>query len=361
MLEAALSRAGRDDEQQRLGVYKAAIAAVDKLPEETRPRYREQLNRAIIELEQEFGTFEAGKAGKAANTPQVQTPDDSNAESHRSPAMSRHDDVSGPEIFPDRDLEQASGYLEPGHMDNFDTGMAFETEASTGAVAPSSGRMKWLLLAALAIVLLLLAGWLVWNSVLGTTAKDAAPTSPAPAQAESSDTLVLVNDRFPGDLSNWRPAWQSAAANQDSALAYADYFDNGELIVKDGLNLYNSSFLPVDTDSVYVMKVTLELVEEGELPRLNAGVATFDKDGKLLTSPPGTHRYFLSTGKLQKPAGITPGESFEISGIIAETGDESHSRFRDGTDTVKLVMLFSAPENAAKLAIREVSFVQVSD
>lgn len=97
--------------------------------------------------------------------------------------------------------------------------------------------------------------------------------------------------------------------------------------------IYSANPIPVDTSRVYRVRFRVKKTRDVDKGGTNvyAGVATYDKEGKLQTTAPGMHRYCAVAGK---PLKVADGwQVFE--GYITGEGNASHNQFRPGTAYVK--------------------------
>jgi phage minor structural protein len=97
--------------------------------------------------------------------------------------------------------------------------------------------------------------------------------------------------------------------------------------------VYFKNPIPVDTSRVYRVGFRVRQIQDTTVgdSRVYAGVATYDKNGNLQTTSPGTHRYCAVAG-----VKITVAEGWRyFEGIITGEGNTSHNQFRPGTAYVK--------------------------
>ncbi|MGE0231030.1 MAG: hypothetical protein AB7O39_08860 [Flavobacteriaceae bacterium] len=127
------------------------------------------------------------------------------------------------------------------------------------------------------------------------------------------------------------------------------------LRVEGRAQLISTARYRVDPAKLYRMEVGLRslVLGQSQASRVNAGVATYDADGKLQTAAPGTHRYFAMQEAL--PAA----EGWQVrSGFITGEGNTTHSTFRPGTRYVRPIILvnYGSREQAV-----EVDFVRFDE
>jgi hypothetical protein len=87
----------------------------------------------------------------------------------------------------------------------------------------------------------------------------------------------------------------------------------------------------------------------------SVGVATFDQDGTLEKTPPGWHRLAAMRGRL-----IKSGDGWVIAeGMMTGTGNESDSQFREGTRTVRPLVVLNEDSPQAVSQVAYLRFEEV--
>ncbi len=123
-------------------------------------------------------------------------------------------------------------------------------------------------------------------------------------------------------------------------------------------NLFGSEHMPIDTKKSYAMKVRLKVTRDDPAKQgsaVYAGFATFDKDGKLQTDAPGTHRYFAGFGDIKSSDGWR-----EYFGVITGEGNERHDQFRAGTLSATPVLLANVKSPDAVILVDYIRVVECS-
>ncbi|MCB1476110.1 MAG: hypothetical protein H6883_03560 [Rhodobiaceae bacterium] len=120
------------------------------------------------------------------------------------------------------------------------------------------------------------------------------------------------------------------------------------LFVEGRAQLISADRYRVDTSKLYRMEIGLRSVatDKSHASRVNAGVATYDADGKLQTDAPGTHRYFAMQEALS-----TLDDWQQRSGFITGEGNRTHTTFRPGTRYVRPIVLvnYGSAEQAVEI------------
>ncbi|MEM9331178.1 MAG: hypothetical protein AAGA53_07610 [Pseudomonadota bacterium] len=137
--------------------------------------------------------------------------------------------------------------------------------------------------------------------------------------------------------------------------------DKNILNIKGPATLIGKEFLPVIPDNIYQMTIVLRAyeTEKGSVePVLFAGFATYDENKTLQTAAPGTHRYFLSVGKIKTDTEQLEDGWLKISGLITGTANDRFS-FREGSRYAKPVMILNQQRPDSLTDIRLVSVVVI--
>lgn len=145
-------------------------------------------------------------------------------------------------------------------------------------------------------------------------------------------------------------------AGPDGPFAFNKVDGTGVITVTGPATIATIEPLKIDTSKTYAMKIRARVVKDD--PGVGgsnflAGFATFDAQGKLQSDAPGSHRYFVSTGKLSVADGWR-----DLEGTITGAGNDSHSMFRVGTDSAKPVILvnFDSPG-----AVTEIDYIRFKE
>lgn len=170
-------------------------------------------------------------------------------------------------------------------------------------------------------------------------------------------SALFGGDPLAMELSNYRALPEvSKTIDKNNAVYRQGEFEGKQTIVVTGARaLASEKTFTVDAGKKYTMTVTLRVLKDDpaspSLP-VSIGVATFDSEGKLETEAPGTHRYFVSVAKpLTKAEGVVTFEG-EISG----TGNKSHNTFRQGTKSVRPIVVANGSSKIGETEILEITF-----
>ncbi|MCK9549658.1 hypothetical protein [Aquamicrobium sp.] len=196
-----------------------------------------------------------------------------------------------------------------------------------------------IVIAGIAALIGVAAGWFYLSST---------PDMLSSSFARKTDSL-----RFSMDAVNLQPITNEAAAYQIVEV------DGARLIQATGpLQLYQIDSVEIDPAKTYRVTVRLRVTrDDPEIggARTYAGVATYDADGKLQNTAPGSHRYAALTNRI-----ISEREGWvEAEGLITGVGNESHNQFRQGTVAVRPMVLLNYQSSAAVSLLDYVRFEEV--
>jgi hypothetical protein len=123
--------------------------------------------------------------------------------------------------------------------------------------------------------------------------------------------------------------------------------------------VYSKNAFPVDTSRRYRIRFrarqTVNPTSGGAM--IHAGVATYDADGVLQTTEPGSHRYCAVTGVT-----LTVADGWnEYSGIITGEGNDSHNKFRTGTRYVKPMFIVNNSNGDGTAEVDLLELMDVTD
>ena len=129
------------------------------------------------------------------------------------------------------------------------------------------------------------------------------------------------------------------------------------LEIKGPANLFSQETFVIDTGKTYQLGADVRVLPKSDGSPQDSviyfGVQTFDANGKVLGSGPGTYRY---AGANKKVVGSQQ-NWIHIGGLITGEGDSNHNQFRPGTHSVKLVLRPNYGSGDDKIfRIRNVSF-----
>lgn len=364
ILRAALARIDDSDEQKRLEVYQAAFNAAERLPDASRDRYKDQLGKAILNIENEYGTFRGDNEldGEFGGVAEPLTPS-----AHAGPMEGAAEpvvDIERDDALRHNGHAPDWGDDDPAHVTSLDeTDRLSDRQPQSGSISATGGgrskRKRILVMAGLGLLALaILAGWGAWKAFQPGSQTVRADGVDA-RQGEARDLLSVLDHTFPKDIDRWRPGFRIETFGTQ---AYADFITGEDLLAAPGLRLVHGDHIAVDTDTIYLMKVDFVLrAPDEEMPAMKIGFATYDAQKKLQTDRPGTHRYFVLDGRVVPPAGGKAGDIFSVSGIISGTGNESHNTFRAGSAFIKPLVLVGEEEAGTGLAIRQISVRKVTE
>jgi hypothetical protein len=160
---------------------------------------------------------------------------------------------------------------------------------------------------------------------------DAASTSKTAAQASFVNSVKL-NGNF--DFSQGKTGWYtdtSFTTETPGTIGTGGVTGNAKLTLAGEAGVYWFRKIPIQTNRSYKVRFRVKSIGTTN-SRVYAGVATFDKDGALQETAPGTHRYCATDG-VNVPS---DGNWKVYEGIITGEGNDSHNQFRVGS-------VFAAP------------------
>lgn len=198
---------------------------------------------------------------------------------------------------------------------------AASAHAPSAVVADHGGGRRWIGWAAAALVACALAVPVI---LYATRASGPSIEGPVIADFDGPDSgFVQVNGKPLADADGQRFEFRREG-------------ERSVLFVEGRAQLITAARYRVDPSKLYRMEVAIRSIatDTSHASRINAGVATYDADGKLQTDAPGTHRYFAMQEAL--PAAD---EWQQRSGFITGEGNTTHSTFRPGTRFVRPIVL----------------------
>ena len=124
-----------------------------------------------------------------------------------------------------------------------------------------------------------------------------------------------------------------------------------------------SQSIEIDLTKAYRLSFELRVLPLGfQLPftatigRTLSGLATYDAEGTLQTTPPGAHRYGVAVNA-DLPA---DGTWVKFSGVFEGVGNETHNQFRAGTKYVAPIFILNAQDGpATRTEIRNLRFEEL--
>lgn len=114
--------------------------------------------------------------------------------------------------------------------------------------------------------------------------------------------------------------------------------------------IYTADWVEVDPAKTYKLTARIRAIKDDpkvEGAKTYVGVATFDANGNLQTTAPGTHRYAAMFGRV-----INSSEGWvEAEGLITGEGNENANQFRPGTKYVKPLALlnYASPDAVSQI------------
>lgn len=325
LLLNALRKIDADQEDSRVKIYKAAIRAVDRSDPANREKLHQHLLKTIEQIEK--------KRAWAARS--VEMPD----------PVSDTPDSSKTSDRLDWDKPRAGSIL-PKRVMNLD--------------------FRWAGLILVAVIGL--ASFMFWpastveektsEQARVTAIDDTAPSEVSTQEIEANTDGLLVTINLPQDQEQITGQMMSDTQLPNEMDAY---IRDGNFVISEPTTLYFGPRLAVDPKNIYFMSLALALEDPtGEMPEINAGFATFDKDGQLETVAPGSHRYFLHRGKIRPDTAVVEDGEFQISNIISETGNESHAQFRADSAFARAVIIFN-PEPGNPITLKKLTITRLAN
>lgn len=175
-----------------------------------------------------------------------------------------------------------------------------------------------------------------------------------------SDPALAANPEFDSGLHGYsRSPTDLTPFPEDGVATYSVVSVGDDTIVEvNGPGpLYQIEAIEIDPARTYKVTARLRvLVDDPEVggAYTYVGVATYDADGVMQTSSPGTHRYAALNRVVRADEGWV-----EAEGIMTGAGDESHSQFRVGTKTVRPLALLSYQSPGAVSQISHLRFEEI--
>lgn len=180
------------------------------------------------------------------------------------------------------------------------------------------------------------------------------------ADGDNLDQLALINDNilfeadFFGDLSEFDDATQAFKSKMSVKP------DSREAQIVGRAVFIGKDAIPVDRNEIYQMEIDVKFraIENPKNTGFYAGFITMDKNKKIETQPPGSHRYFVAANQI--PAS-TPDEAnkwWTLSGFI--TGSQAiRTAFRPTTQYVKPFILVNNKQPKQTVLLRHVTVTKV--
>lgn len=136
------------------------------------------------------------------------------------------------------------------------------------------------------------------------------------------------------------------------------------LSISDQTIMELSQSIEIDLTKAYRLSFDLRVLPLGyKLPftasigRSLSGLATYDAEGTLQTTPPGAHRYGVAVNA-DLPA---DGTWVTFSGVFEGVGNETHNQFRAGTKYVAPIFILNAQDGpATRTEIRNLRFEELA-
>jgi hypothetical protein len=127
------------------------------------------------------------------------------------------------------------------------------------------------------------------------------------------------------------------------------------MTAKGEVEIYGKSYFAVNPSQIHLMRFELRLPKGASRlgQKLLAGFATYDKDKKLQTSRPGTHRYFVSSGAIRPDLVADTDGWISLSGLITDTGDRVDA-FREGSEFARVFFILNQGADENQIEIRNV-------
>ena len=168
----------------------------------------------------------------------------------------------------------------------------------------------------------------------------------------SSDETASDRLSFSIDLSKWEDQF---SANHSKYVGVNSKSEVGTVIDSNGksvlnltgnTSLYSKDSFPIDPGKKYELAIALRSMPRSDGTHLRtitlAGLATFDKNGKLQTSVPGTHRY----GLISKP--VFSKDNWKVYRTTFTGTEAQIDSFRPGTVSARLALLLNLNKGAPR-------------
>lgn len=174
-----------------------------------------------------------------------------------------------------------------------------------------------------------------------------------PAVLNSSFAWMTDSPKFSIDAVNLQPITNETAGYKLVEVDGARFVQ-----VTGPLELYQIDSIYIDPTKTYRVIVRVRVTKDDpEIggARTYAGVATYDADGQLERTAPGTHRYAALNNRIisEKDGWV------EAEGLITGVGNENFNQFRQNTVTVRPMVLLNYKSSGAVSLLDYVRFEEV--
>jgi hypothetical protein len=174
-----------------------------------------------------------------------------------------------------------------------------------------------------------------------------------PAVLNSSFAWMTDSPKFSIDAVNLQPITNETAGYKLVEVDGARFVQ-----VTGPLELYQIDSIYIDPTKTYRVTVRVRVTKDDpEIggARTYAGVATYDADGQLERTAPGTHRYAALNNRIisEKDGWV------EAEGLITGVGNENFNQFRQNTVTVRPMVLLNYKSSGAVSLLDYVRFEEV--
>lgn len=330
VIRQALEASGAETFFERSEVFAKAREGLEKIiatrEEEVQQQMREELSRAIEEIEAQFS---AAPAPDPQELPDLDLTFPEDPVFAEEPAFAELPDEQ-PSIQPRADKVELSpaDFTRPQTMPAPDT-----------PVSPGQNKIRWIAgfacLAVLSVVAVMFA--------TGNFSGDSSGSTGLIESAEPTGAnFVLDLSQFDKQLS--AKAEASAPLGQGVTVVESD--GKKVLNITGNSAIYSRQDFPVDPQKQYEMAISIRTLPNSAGTDLRtvtlAGLATFDKDGNLETSKPGTHRY----GLISDP--VFSKDGWKVYRTVFTGTEADPNSFRPGTKSARVAVLVNLNRGAPR-------------
>lgn len=168
------------------------------------------------------------------------------------------------------------------------------------------------------------------------------------------DSNILFEADFFGDLSQFDDATQAFKPKIKTNHNIKEAVVTGRAVFT------GKEAIPVSINEVYEMQIDVKFPNETDANNtgLYVGFLTMDKDKKIETQPPGTHRYFASANEITANTPQDLNKWRTLSGFI--TGSEAtYTAFRPTTRYVKPFILVNNTQPNQTISLKKVKVTRL--
>lgn len=169
----------------------------------------------------------------------------------------------------------------------------------------------------------------------------------------------LINLTSNSKFQNGLQGWAEATDGSNPGVITGGSIVGGKFRINRAVWMHGS-LVPVNTARTYRVRFKTRVVTNGTLlseQQVYAGVATYDANGALQTSAPGTHRYCAAAA-----ANVVAADGWRtFEGIITGEGNTNANQFRPGTVFVRPIFILNYSGGNAIAEAEYLEFEDITD